>query len=105
MTKLKIYIAGPMRGCDNFNRDSFLKAERRLERKGIYDVVNPVNYDLEAGVTKENYKEKLRECLSRDCQDVCKCSVIYMLFGWEHSLGARAEHALATALGLSIIYE
>ena len=105
MTKLKIYIAGPMRGHDNFNRASFNRAERRLVSKGIYDVINPVNYDLEAGVTKENYKEKLRECLARDCQNVCECSAIYMLLGWEYSLGARAEHALAAALGISIMYE
>jgi hypothetical protein len=94
-----------MRGYDNFNRDSFNVAERRLKSKGIYDVVNPANYDLEAGVTKENFKEKLRECLARDCQDICGCSIIYMLRGWEESLGARAEHALGTALGLSIMYE
>tara|TARA_B110000495_G_C22954030_1_gene558810 strand:+ start:46 stop:363 length:318 start_codon:yes stop_codon:yes gene_type:complete len=105
MTRLKLYIAGPMRGHTNFNRVAFFRAERKLSNKGIYDIINPVHYDMEIGVTKENFEEKLRDCLSKDCQDVCQCDVIYMLQGWETSLGARAEHALAVALSLTIMYE
>jgi hypothetical protein len=33
------------------------------------------------------------------------CTAIYMMAGWESSSGAKAEHALAKALGLSIFYE
>ena len=39
-------------------------------------------------------------------QNICRhADALYMLKGWEHSLGARAEHAVAVALRLPIAYE
>lgn len=42
--------------------------------------------------------------------DICPAMVrsadaIYLLNRWEDSVGARAEHALAEKLGLTVIYE
>ena len=41
MNKLRIYIAGPMRGLKNLNKDQFFKAEKLLNNKGIYITQNP----------------------------------------------------------------
>ena len=50
-------------------------------------------------------KEELRDALLRDIEAVFESDCIYMLRGWERSEGARMEHALAVALGMSIQYE
>ena len=50
-------------------------------------------------------KEGLRVVMRRDLEDVLECHAIYMLHGWERSEGARVEHALATMLGMTILYQ
>jgi hypothetical protein len=48
----------------------------------------------------------MRKALRRDMVAICdQCTAIYMMSNWERSKGAKAEHALAKALGLSIFYE
>lgn len=110
--KKKIYIAGPMTGRKEFNFAAFYHAEARLHAKG-WIVFNPARNDEENGVkvvgTEGDPAEIpnfcLRKALAWDMQRICESDAIYMLRGWERSSGARAEHTLATALGLDIIYE
>ena len=48
----------------------------------------------------------MRDALKRDMVAICNdCTAIYMMAGWESSKGAKAEYALAKALGLDIYYE
>ncbi len=105
--KLKIYIAGPMRGYKNLNHEAFDRAEKNLKSKIIYDPINPAKLDKEYGLdpSKEMSKKELRDALLRDIEAVFESDCIYMLRGWERSEGARMEHALAVALGMSIQYE
>ena len=108
----KIYVAGPMTGRKEFNFPAFFAAEERLRRLG-WIVFNPAKHDQESGIdvtgTTGNPAEipafSLREALAWDMSRICEADAIYMLHGWEHSSGARAEHALANALKLQIIYE
>ena len=104
--KIKIYIAGPMRGHDDDNFPAFYKAERLLESKGVYEVVNPARMDdeetpYEHDVYNVDYKAELK----RDIDEIFKIDAMYLLRGWEKSEGARVEHALAVYLGLSIQYQ
>ena len=46
--KQTIYVAGPMRGYEEFNYPAFYEAERILESIG-WDVVNPAKMDAEVG--------------------------------------------------------
>ncbi|GAB7445300.1 hypothetical protein OUHCRE11_44740 [Enterobacter asburiae] len=40
------------------------------------------------------------------CLSMLRCAdAIYMLEGWEHSAGARAENALAEKLEMEIIFQ
>ena len=73
--KQTIYVAGPMRGYEDFNYPAFHEAERILESIG-WDVVNPAKMDAEELDKK-----------------------------WEKSRGALAEWHLAKALGIKIYYE
>jgi hypothetical protein len=92
---MKIYIAGPMTGLPNFNRDAFFQAESNLTLRGHY-VLNPAT--LPNGLSQHEY------------MDICQAMVrsadaIFMLSGWEASRGALAELYQARKLGLLIIYQ
>ena len=118
MRKPTIYIAGPMRGHDNWNFDSFDRQAKLLRQNG-WQVINPA--ELERNLqkkhgeihphefdpdTNESDQEFLRKALKQDMIEICdKCTAIYMLKGWENSKGAITEWDLAQALGLDIFYE
>lgn len=87
-----IYIAGPMTGYQDFNRDAFESAKRDLIQLG-YSVINPAT--LPDGLTQQQY---MSICL----QMLMAADEVYMLNGWRKSSGAVAEHALATKLGMKI---
>ena len=107
-----IYVAGPMTGKPEFNFPAFFAVEARLQADG-WHVFNPARNDLEHGVCvtgttgdpKEIPNFSLREALKWDMQRICEADAIFMLKGWEHSSGARAEHTLAGALRLTVVYE
>jgi hypothetical protein len=106
--RLTAYLAGPMRSIPQFNFPSFLDAARRLREAG-YEVVSPAEHDLEQGffpfdlTGDEDLSDlgfDLREALRWDLEQVTKADAICVLPGWEKSSGARAEVAVAAALGL-----
>jgi hypothetical protein len=97
-----------MRSIPQFNFPSFLDAARRLREAG-YEVVSPAEHDLEQGffpfdlTGDEDLSDlgfDLREALRWDLEQVTKADAICVLPGWEKSSGARAEVAVAAALGL-----
>ena len=104
---IAIYIAGPMRGHFDFNRGEFNKAEKSLLKTGVFSPVNPAAMDKESGMSDSELltKEGLRKAIRRDIDVLLDCQAIYMLSGWEKSEGARIEHALATMLDMTIIYQ
>ena len=56
------------------------------------------------------FRRGMKHSIKTRSQWTCKtfyghADALYMLHGWEHSLGARAEHAVAVALTLPIAYE
>lgn len=113
---MNIYIAGPMTGLPEFNFPAFFEAEEYLRNLGHFDeIFNPARRDIEedgldVSGTNGSYDEvegfDLRRALEADTKFICsKADAIYMLKGWEYSAGAHAEHALAKALQLRIIYQ
>lgn len=113
----RVYVAGPMRGIPEFNFPAFDAAAERLRAQG-WGVCNPADRDREMygdGVNDsatgsladiEHTGFDLREALAWDVAWIAeKADAIYMLDGWEWSKGARAEHALALALGLEVLYQ
>lgn len=111
---MKIYIAGPMTGLKDFNFPAFFAAESELSKQG-HVCFNPARNDEEkyginaigtSGDPAELPSFDLRKALADDTRYICEeADGIYMLTGWEHSSGANAEHALAKALRLKIIYQ
>lgn len=92
---MKYYIAGPMTGYENYNREAFNAAAKMLESEN-HIAINPAV--LPGGLSQSDYMDI---CLAM----VRACDCVYMLKGWEHSGGARAEFWLADKLGKIICYE
>jgi Domain of unknown function (DUF4406)/Domain of unknown function (DUF5664) len=93
-----IYVAGPMRGIKDLNFPAFDKARIKLKEEG-YDVISPADLDRQHGLTNNKGYAK------RDVAEILKCDAIYLLKGWEDSVGASAEFFLARWIGLDIICE
>ncbi|WP_097332594.1 DUF4406 domain-containing protein, partial [Escherichia coli] len=93
--RVRIYIAGPMTGYENFNREAFHRAEEALKREG-HTVLNPAV--LPDGLTQPQYMDI--------CMAMIRCvDAVYMLKGWQRSAGAKAELALAEKLGHAVIFQ
>ena len=94
MNDKKIYIAGRITGYPEFKKH-FGEAEKWLKGLG-YIVLNPAT--LPAGLTQEEY---MRICVPM--LQICK--EVYMLDGWEKSVGATIEHKLAVQANKKIRIE
>lgn len=116
---MRVYVAGPMSGIKEFNFPAFHAAAAKLRNEG-HIVFNPAERDIERHngvdiskgnasgsqeVAAEEHGFSLRDALADDTWWICKeADAIALLPGWEDSKGARAEHALAVALGHTIIH-
>lgn len=114
---MKVYLAGPMTGIPEFNYPAFNAAAANLRACGYY-VFNPAERDTEVhgtDISKGNASGSVeqaaadhgfcrRRALKDDTSWICEhADAIALLPGWERSSGARAEKALAEALGLDIM--
>ena len=91
----KVYIAGPMTSLPEFNRPAFFRMAEHVRCSG--DVpLNPAT--LPDGLTQPEYMDI--------CIAMMRCATkVIFLDGWQNSLGARAEMALAEKLGLIIEHQ
>lgn len=93
--KKKVFISGPMSGYDNFNREAFMEAEKKLKDAG-YSVFNPAWLDFD-----ETWDTA--SIMAIDMAALSRCDAIYQLDGWRESMGAKAEYRTAEWLGLDIL--
>jgi hypothetical protein len=114
---LKIYLAGKMAGVPYFNYPAFNAYATKLRVEG-HIVFSPPENDIavwgDTSINNPTGDEQLaaqrhgfsrRRALATDTQWICKqADAIALIPGWETSLGANAELALAKALHLRIIY-
>src|ERR1039457_6162393 len=109
---MRLYLAGPMRGYDQFNHAAFHEGARLL-RAGGHEVFSPAEVDIESGfditglsgdeaeVTSAGFS--VRGFLAADLAWITSTADgLVMLPGWEKSAGARAEAATAWAIGLPV---
>ena len=105
MKRKTIYIAGPMRGLPNHNREAFNAAARRLAADG-WETINPADISGVFGVFLPPFNERLlRAVMDAELAAIQHFDAIYLLRGWERSEGARAELAVALANGLIVMAE
>lgn len=91
---MKVYIAGRISGYSRF-KEHFAEAEEKVTELG-HVVLNPAV--LPAGLSQEEY---MRICIPM----LNVCDAIYMLKGWDKSVGAKIEYALAKQANKVMFYE
>jgi hypothetical protein len=114
-TQRSCYVAGPMRGYPQNNFPAFHEAASILRADGWF-VISPAELDLaedehaaHMSVEVSSTPEMLRTFVERDVSALLALraengDAIVLLEGWERSIGASAEVAIAKWLGLSIVH-
>lgn len=107
----KLYLAGPMRGRPEFNFPAFQLARIQLREQG-FEVFCPAENDLAGGFDPagmSGYEDlaahgfDLRRALAEDLDYIARqADGVAILDGWDKSLGAKAEVAVAHALDLPV---
>lgn len=95
---MRVYISGRIKDYPDF-REHFAAAARRLTNDLCYEVIDPCEVD--PGCEEPTYEDYMKA----DLRELLHCNAIYMLRGWERSVGARTEHLVAAMCGLEIMYE
>ena len=103
---MKVYIAGPMSGYEEWNFPAFFKAEEELKLLGV-DVINPAHNDgtdIEKALESARFgKRDWAWYMRRDLAYVMECDTICVLEGWQKSKGASLEVKVARALGMPVL--
>ena len=90
---MKIYIAGPMTGIEDYNFPAFHGAADQLRAMG-HDPINPATSF--GGRQDLPYDMYIREAVRM----VAMADAIILLDGWERSKGALTEDMIAVTCGL-----
>jgi hypothetical protein len=105
---MKIYIAGPMTGYDQWNFPAFFEAEKQLLSLGC-QVINPAHNDgptlelaLESAGVPERPNHSWAWYMRRDLPHVLEVDALCVLPGWQKSKGASLEVQVDEAMGLPI---
>lgn len=102
----RIYIAGPMRGVEDFNRAAFTEHAARLRALG-WAVENPVEIGGRFGTVEEiaSNNALLRRLMAYELVTIRSVDAVFMLSGWEFSEGARRELQEALTAGLPVFLQ
>lgn len=109
---MKIYLAGPMTGYQEFNFPAFIEGAWLLRDAG-HEVWSPAEHDIACGLDVTGLDGSpqslagsgfdLRRALGADLTWITSHSeAVVLLPGWEKSSGARAEIATALAIGIPV---
>ena len=101
--KPKVYIAGPMRGLPDFNYPRFNACAATLREIG-WHVVNPAEIGAAYGTPEQINADPalLAAVVAAELHALETCDAVFLMYGWENSVGARKELAAALAYGLKI---
>jgi hypothetical protein len=91
----KIYLSGPMTGLPDYNYPAFNKAALEL-REMDHEVFNPA--EAFSGDQSLDWRDYMRA----DVAAIMGCDEVRVLPGWESSVGARLEVAIAISIGLPV---
>jgi nucleoside 2-deoxyribosyltransferase len=92
------YLAGPMRGYEDYNYPLFNAVAKELRETG-YKISNPAETDAEVAERAEVADNPLSVYMERDLADVARTDAVFVLPGWEASQGAMIEVTVAQMLG------
>lgn len=101
---MKVYLAGPMSGYEEYNFPAFKLATDTLRDDG-HEVVSPAELDGEPVPGIVPGDKQWADLLARDVQVVASPDIeaVVVLPGWEDSQGAALEVHVARSLGKPIL--
>lgn len=105
---MKVYIAGPINGYDNMNRDAFAHAAKILLELGHEPVnphdVPPLDHGVEPCRGETAQGGHSYGCyMIPDIRALLECEGYTLLSGWQNSKGAKVEEQVAKICGLTLI--
>jgi len=104
---VKVYIAGPINGYDNLNRDAFSEAALRLKVLGHEPVnphdVEPLDHDGPCRGLPAQGGHNYGCYMVPDLKALLDCDGYTLLAGWEKSRGASVERTVAEICGLTLV--
>ena len=104
-SKTRIFIAGPMRGYENYNFKKFDHIEELLKQLG-FDVVNPARISRKFKESEVNSDIAVYNKMVDMQQDAERtCNTILLLDGWQWSEGVKLEVRTASELGMQFLLE
>ena len=104
-SKTRIFIAGPMRGYENYNFKKFDHIEEFLKQLG-FDVVNPARISRKFKESEVNSDIAVYNKMVDMQQDAERtCNTILLLDGWQWSKGVKLEVKTASELGMQFLLE
>jgi hypothetical protein len=109
---MRVYLCGPMRGYPAWNAAAFDRYAAEWKLEG-HTVLSPVARDRLQGLdpavaSREELAAKsrdgvwMRQVIAEDVEMICEVDALAVLPGWETSIGATVEVALALFLRLPI---
>lgn len=108
---MKVYIAGPMTGKENYNFEAFEKAREAWSNHEVWtpfdsnDLVWQRHFgkDFDPFTDKCDYGDPLiAEMIGENLKALASCDGIALLPGWQDSRGSKLEIHLAKLLRLPI---
>ena len=90
-----VYLAGPMSNYPDHNYPAFHAAEKALRAAG-HDVYSPAAIGQHEGWEHHDYMRRALKLL-------LQCDAIYLLPGWQDSLGAQHEFDTSRILKMDVV--
>ena len=99
---MRLYISGPMSGVKDLNLPAFAQVAKALRSHG-HEAVSPgeflQNTNADHGWTGPAARAQY---LRKDVHELANCSAIYLMDGWQRSVGANIELHIARLLMLEV---
>jgi hypothetical protein len=99
---MKLYLAGPMTGYEDFNYPTFNAVASWLRDPNGYEVFSPAEIDAGGGILEGSEVQPWKYYMRKAIQLLLQAEGIAMLPGWEKSKGARREFDIALDLEYKI---
>jgi hypothetical protein len=101
-----VYVAGPMRGIDDFNFPAFDEARDYVVGLEKFNCISPADVDREEQLDLPDVHDVpenvFQLCMRRDLEIVANAHAIFLLKGWENSTGANNELFVANVCGVEV---
>lgn len=97
---MRVYLAGPMRGIEQYNFPTFKLVASALRAQG-WEVISPAEMDLSYG-SPELAEANMADSMRRDLVALLSCEGLVLLPGWEQSRGVQVEKLVADCTGVKV---